>query len=77
MTGKEFSEKIETEFESFVPAKVAVQFNVLDEMHANENAHTRIFGSAFTGARGVQLVHSLCRREEAGFVRLPFRRSGG
>ena len=42
MTGKEFSEKIETEFESFVPAKVAVQFNVLDEMHANENAHTRI-----------------------------------
>jgi len=42
MDYKELSAQLRTKYENFKPADMAVHFNVLDEMHANENAHTRI-----------------------------------
>ena len=42
MDYKEFSQELKKEFEAFKPPQTPVQFNVLDEMHANENAHSRI-----------------------------------
>lgn len=54
MNYREFSKNLKSEFDAFQPAKVSIQFNVLDEMHANENAHTRIL------ARLLQ-VQPVCR----------------
>ena len=42
MNYQEFAEELKRKFAAFEPKKTAMPFNVLDEMHANENAHTRI-----------------------------------
>lgn len=42
MNYQEFAEELKCKFAAFVPKKTPMPFNVLDEMHANENAHTRI-----------------------------------
>lgn len=42
MNYQEFAKELKRKFAAFEPKKMAMPFNVLDEMHANENAHTRI-----------------------------------
>ena len=42
MNYQEFAEELKRKFAAFEPKEMAMPFNVLDEMHANENAHTRI-----------------------------------
>lgn len=42
MNYQELAEELKRKFAAFEPKKMAMPFNVLDEMHANENAHTRI-----------------------------------
>lgn len=42
MNYQEFAEELKRKFEAFEPKTTPMPFNVLDEMHANENAHTRI-----------------------------------
>lgn len=42
MNYQELADVLKRKFAAFEPVKGPVPFNVLDEMHANENAHTRI-----------------------------------
>lgn len=45
MNYEEFAQALKVKFGAYTPKETAVAFNVLDEMHANENAHTRILAS--------------------------------